>query len=62
MPELAPQSPCVNICVLDAGGYCVGCYRTINEIARWRSLSAAEQQAVLRQLPEREASRAPKSE
>jgi hypothetical protein len=58
MADPTPTSPCINVCVLDAGGYCAGCYRTINEIAGWRRLSAAEQWAVLRMLPERVAARA----
>jgi hypothetical protein len=53
MADPPPKSPCINVCVLDADGYCAGCYRTIGEIASWRSFSAAEQWAVLRQLPER---------
>jgi predicted Fe-S protein YdhL (DUF1289 family) len=28
-------SPCVKLCVLDAGGICEGCGRTIEEIAAW---------------------------
>ncbi|MGD0501139.1 MAG: DUF1289 domain-containing protein [Steroidobacteraceae bacterium] len=59
MADLAPTSPCINVCVLDADGFCAGCYRTIGEIAGWRSLSAAEQWAVLRQLPKRVVARAP---
>ncbi|HUE11883.1 MAG TPA: DUF1289 domain-containing protein, partial [Steroidobacteraceae bacterium] len=47
MSEVPPASPCVNICALDAYGYCVGCYRTIEEIASWGSLTAAQQRAVL---------------
>ena len=46
-PDPPPQSPCINVCVLDADGYCRGCYRTIDEIAGWRSFCAAEQRAVL---------------
>jgi uncharacterized protein len=42
-----PQSPCIQVCVLDAHGYCQGCYRTIEEIARWSRMSAAEQRRVL---------------
>jgi predicted Fe-S protein YdhL (DUF1289 family) len=42
-----PQSPCIQVCVLDAHGYCQGCYRTIEEIAGWSRMSAAEQRAVL---------------
>jgi predicted Fe-S protein YdhL (DUF1289 family) len=55
MPETtaAPVSPCVNNCTLDANGYCRGCYRTIEEIARWQRMSHPEQRALLRTLSER---------
>jgi predicted Fe-S protein YdhL (DUF1289 family) len=62
MLDAPPTSPCINVCVLDAGGYCRGCYRTIDEIARWRSFSRAEQWAVLRLLPGRLAARAAEPE
>jgi hypothetical protein len=58
MADMPPTSPCINVCVLDADGYCAGCYRTIGEIAGWGSLSAGQQWAVLRQLPARVAARA----
>lgn len=35
-------SPCIGICRLDSLGYCEGCYRTGDEIARWRSMSETE--------------------
>ena len=60
MPELAPASPCVNLCVLDAHGYCIGCYRTMGEIAAWGRLSAPDKWAVLVLLGKRAAERAPK--
>jgi uncharacterized protein len=55
MPEdlSPPVSPCVKNCVLDANGYCRGCYRTIGEIARWQKMSHPEQRALLRDLSER---------
>ncbi|WP_313950254.1 DUF1289 domain-containing protein [Accumulibacter sp.] len=29
-------SPCVNICKMDGvGGFCLGCFRTLDEIAVW---------------------------
>jgi predicted Fe-S protein YdhL (DUF1289 family) len=58
MSEVVSVSPCVNICALDAHGYCLGCYRSIEEIARWASMSDAERSVVLRTLGERRA-RAP---
>lgn len=42
LPPQAILSPCVGICRLDARGYCEGCYRTGDEIARWRSMSELE--------------------
>jgi hypothetical protein len=49
-------SPCIGLCSLDAEGYCEGCFRTGEEIARWSSMSEAERHAWMEQvLPEREA-------
>lgn len=50
----AIQSPCVNICVIDAAGMqCVGCYRTLDEIGRWGTMSSAERNAIMAQVDER---------
>jgi predicted Fe-S protein YdhL (DUF1289 family) len=35
-------TPCVGICRLDPRGYCIGCRRSGDEIARWRDMSEAE--------------------
>ncbi|AUH35376.1 DUF1289 domain-containing protein [Paracoccus tegillarcae] len=52
--RMEPQSPCVNICVMHPQeGICVGCYRTLSEIAGWAGMTAAARQAVLDELPER---------
>lgn len=40
-PSAPVASPCNNICRLDAGQVCVGCGRTLHEIAEWGA--AAEQ-------------------
>ena len=48
-------SPCIGICQLDERGYCLGCYRTGDEIARWRGMSDAERAHYLNEvLPARE--------
>jgi predicted Fe-S protein YdhL (DUF1289 family) len=48
------ESPCVNICTLDArSGLCVGCGRSIDEIARWSAMTAAERSRVITELPAR---------
>jgi predicted Fe-S protein YdhL (DUF1289 family) len=46
-----PDSPCTSLCVLDpATGWCQGCGRTLDEIARWSAMTAAEKWAVLRAI------------
>lgn len=46
------ESPCVKICTLDArSGLCLGCGRTVDEIARWIEMSAAERARVVGELP-----------
>jgi uncharacterized protein len=52
-PLERPLSPCINVCRLDANGYCVGCLRTADEIGRWMAMTAAEQWQLLAQLAER---------
>jgi predicted Fe-S protein YdhL (DUF1289 family) len=53
------ESPCIKICTLDArSGLCLGCGRTIDEIARWGAMSAAERARIMAELPARRAGRA----
>ena len=47
-------SPCVRMCTLDpANNVCVGCGRTLPEIAAWTRMSDSERQAIMAKLPER---------
>ena len=42
-PPKAIATPCVMVCAVDGeSGLCLGCFRTLKEIAGWRSLSDAE--------------------
>jgi hypothetical protein len=48
------ESPCVNICTLDARTRaCLGCGRTIDEIARWSTMTPADRSRVMSELPAR---------
>ena len=48
------KSPCSNVCVMDPeSGLCRGCRRTLDEIARWGSMTDAEREEVLSALEER---------
>jgi uncharacterized protein len=40
-------SPCISVCRLDeATGLCIGCLRTLDEIAAWSTLDDAGKRAV----------------
>ncbi|HMN72734.1 MAG TPA: DUF1289 domain-containing protein [Rhodoblastus sp.] len=50
----AAQSPCTGVCRMDAAtDLCVGCGRTLSEIADWGSMSDTERARVRDMLPER---------
>lgn len=47
-------TPCVKVCAVDgASGYCLGCRRTLPEIAGWAKLSDEERAAIMTALPDR---------
>ncbi|MDS0261241.1 DUF1289 domain-containing protein [Haloarcula sp. S1CR25-12] len=43
------ESPCTNVCAV-ADGVCVGCGRTVSEIASWRSMTDAERERVVDEI------------
>ena len=50
------ESPCTRVCVMDGDKrYCLGCWRTLQEIVDWGSMRDEEQAAVLAQLERRRA-------
>jgi hypothetical protein len=52
-PEYVP-SPCVQVCTLDPlTGLCVGCHRTVQEVADWLEMTAEEKRAVLERVAQR---------
>ena len=47
-------SPCIKVCTLDpAAKLCVGCGRTLDEIARWTAMSPDDRRRVMALLPGR---------
>ena len=49
-------SPCISVCTLDGTHTrCLGCHRTLHEIATWVDMSATEKRAVIAALPARAA-------
>jgi predicted Fe-S protein YdhL (DUF1289 family) len=48
------ESPCVKLCVVHPEArICVGCYRTIDEIAQWSRMTHEERATVMAALPAR---------
>jgi predicted Fe-S protein YdhL (DUF1289 family) len=49
-------SPCINVCRIDQGTrLCIGCLRTLDEIAAWSVLNDSERRDVWAHLAERAA-------
>jgi hypothetical protein len=54
MSDSPVASPCNKVCILDgASGLCIGCFRTIDEIAAWGALDDARRAAIVAELPAR---------
>lgn len=53
--DAAPvASPCNNVCKMDeSSGLCLGCYRTLDEIASWSALEESRKRAVVEALESR---------
>lgn len=47
-------SPCINVCQMHMRtGLCIGCYRTLDEIARWAEIDEEERAQILELVAER---------
>jgi len=57
MPE-AVASPCINVCRMEAG-FCIGCLRTIDEIAGWANAGDDAKRLILAAVAQRRAKRDP---
>ena len=55
LPAEGPvPSPCICVCTMDAvTGLCIGCYRTLDEIAGWSGMDDAQKRAVWLRLAQR---------
>jgi len=57
MPDKPPapiKTPCVKVCIVDGeSGLCLGCYRTLHEVAAWASFTDAERETLMTELPAR---------
>jgi uncharacterized protein len=48
------ETPCIAVCMMDPKtNLCLGCGRTLGEIARWHRMESAERLGVMAELPAR---------
>jgi hypothetical protein len=51
---MSRETPCIAVCIIDPkSSLCLGCGRTLPEIARWHRMDHAERCAVMAQLAAR---------
>jgi predicted Fe-S protein YdhL (DUF1289 family) len=46
-------SPCTNVCQLDKNKVCIGCFRTIDEIANWTKYDDNEKLRIIELIKQR---------
>lgn len=53
-PPRPIATPCVKVCYVDGkSGLCLGCFRTLPEIARWARFTDAERETIMAALAQR---------
>jgi predicted Fe-S protein YdhL (DUF1289 family) len=51
---MSNETPCIAVCLINPkSNLCLGCGRTLPEIARWHRMETAERLAVMALLPRR---------
>jgi uncharacterized protein len=51
---MSKETPCIAVCIIDPKtSLCLGCGRTLPEIARWHKTESAERLAIMALLPAR---------
>lgn len=59
-PPRSIKTPCVQVCSIDAeSGLCLGCLRSLPEIAGWTRLTDAQREQIMAELAGRQALIAP---
>ena len=53
-PQPPVASPCNSVCRMEpATGFCLGCRRTLDEIAGWSRMADDDKRRIIDQLPQR---------
>ena len=53
-PAPAMLTPCIGVCELDERNICAGCYRSLDEIGAWSSMTDAARSQIMARLDQRE--------
>jgi predicted Fe-S protein YdhL (DUF1289 family) len=54
MADAPVSTPCIKVCAVSGQtGLCIGCGRTLAEIAGWGGMTEAQRQAIMADLPAR---------
>ena len=54
MTETTRETPCIGVCKMDpCTALCIGCGRTLQEIAGWGRMPSAERRAIMATLDHR---------
>lgn len=55
-PPLSVASPCIGVCTIDEdSGFCLGCARSLKEVAAWKRLTEERRAEIVADLPHRKA-------
>jgi predicted Fe-S protein YdhL (DUF1289 family) len=53
-PPAPIKTPCIKVCIVDGeSGLCLGCYRTLHEVAAWASFDDQTRERLMAELPAR---------
>ena len=53
------STPCIKVCIVSGkSGLCLGCGRTLKEIAGWWAMEESQRRSIMAQLPARLAAEA----
>jgi len=48
------KTPCIKVCAVDGeSGLCLGCFRTLQEVAGWSGFSDEDRDRLMAELPSR---------
>ena len=54
MPTAPVSTPCIKVCIVDGkNGLCLGCGRTLAEIAAWGAMTEERRREIMTELPAR---------